>query len=356
MQNNNALSNYSDEIMSKENKKLREENLLQTEKLEALFNMLINLQHSVMARTSSITILQNLDMVTLRGKINEIQEQVYDLVYRNAKLNTNIPTDTGNLNNNFNGTMKSSSSNIYNMKNFRELPEEIRIDSQLQGDNNILRKSINLKAEEANNQNIINSNLNLNNRYSLYSNANNVNNAGPSNNPNPNNNPTAFVNPQAYQRKYTDKEVSVGIAERKISEINQNVNQAQNANVQNTQNNQNQVENKTADFNQNKANDINATVNITVDDHNKTVSTVHKGDLKPSQTEKIMEAINAVTKRLEAQEATQKEMMELMKKNEDEKAKKINAELTCKEIFYSFLLKFFSLFLIFLFLFSQSWR
>lgn len=118
MHNKNVVSNHSEEIIAKENKKLREDSITKDEKLDALFNFLINMQHSVMNRTSSITVLQNYDIITLRSKINEIQEEVLEILHRNFR-----PLINDNLNN-FNGTMKSSSSNMYSMRNFREISEE----------------------------------------------------------------------------------------------------------------------------------------------------------------------------------------------------------------------------------------
>jgi hypothetical protein len=115
--NNNTITNYSEEILSKENKKLREEAHYREEKLDILFNFLINMQHSIMNKTSSISVLQNLDILTLRTKINEIQEETFELVYKNNKQN-NFPAD------NFNGTMKSSSNQMYGMRNFKDLYED----------------------------------------------------------------------------------------------------------------------------------------------------------------------------------------------------------------------------------------
>jgi hypothetical protein len=117
MHNNNAVLNYSEEILTKENKKLREEAHNREEKLDILYNFFINMQHSIMNKTSNISVLQNLDILTLRSKINEIQEETFELIYKNNKQN-NFPAD------NFNGTMKSSSSQMYGIKNFKDLYDD----------------------------------------------------------------------------------------------------------------------------------------------------------------------------------------------------------------------------------------
>lgn len=126
MHNNNTVSNYSEEIMLKENKKLREDAFSRDEKLDALLNFFINMQHSIMNKTSSISVLQNSDILSLRSKISEVQEEVYDMVYKNQRNNfSNVPNNFNNSNAElFNGTMKSSASQMYQMRNFRELSEE----------------------------------------------------------------------------------------------------------------------------------------------------------------------------------------------------------------------------------------
>ena len=43
------------------------------------------MQHSILNRTSNMTVLQNLDCITLRSRINEIQDEVHNLVYKNDK-------------------------------------------------------------------------------------------------------------------------------------------------------------------------------------------------------------------------------------------------------------------------------
>ena len=119
MHNNNNVNNHSEEIIAKENKRLREEAYTRDEKIDTLFNFLINMQHTIMNKTSSIPVLQNLDMIALRTKITEIQENVYELVYKNSRQNYN-----STVNENFSGTMKSTNSQMYTLKNFKELSEE----------------------------------------------------------------------------------------------------------------------------------------------------------------------------------------------------------------------------------------
>ena len=118
MNNNNVASNYSEEYMTKENKKLREDIYAKDEKMEILFNFLTNMQHSILNRTSSITVLQNLDILTLRTRINEIQDEASELFYKNQRQKI----DSGA---NLNGTMKTPPSNLqFGMRNFRELSED----------------------------------------------------------------------------------------------------------------------------------------------------------------------------------------------------------------------------------------
>ena len=117
MNNNNVVSNYSEEYMTKENKKLREDLYAKDEKMDNLFNFLINMQHSILNRTSSMTVLQNLDILTLRTRINEIQDEVQELIYKNQRPQI----DSGA---NLNGTMKTSPPLQYGMKNFRELSDD----------------------------------------------------------------------------------------------------------------------------------------------------------------------------------------------------------------------------------------
>lgn len=112
MHNNNPKGNYSEEYITKENKKLREDVYAKDEKIDILFNFLINMQHSIINKTTSLTVMQNLDILGLRGKINDIQEGVQDLIFRNQRQNES----------NFNATMKSNYG--YRNLNLREFPEE----------------------------------------------------------------------------------------------------------------------------------------------------------------------------------------------------------------------------------------
>jgi hypothetical protein len=125
MHNNNSINNHSEEIMTKENKILREEAHLRNEKLEILYNLLINLQHSIMNRTSSITVLYNLDAKSLRTKINELQDEIFELLNKN-NINIRQLNNINFPNENFNGnnTMKSNLSQYNPMKSLKDLNEE----------------------------------------------------------------------------------------------------------------------------------------------------------------------------------------------------------------------------------------
>ena len=118
--NNKPKGNYSEEYITKENKKLREEVYAKDEKIDVLFNFLINMQQSIINKTTSLTVLQNLDLSSLRDKINNIQEGVHELIYRNQNLNFNQRNNESGNNFNANSTMKST----YCMRNLREYTEE----------------------------------------------------------------------------------------------------------------------------------------------------------------------------------------------------------------------------------------
>lgn len=45
------------------------------------------MQHTILNRTSNLTVLQNLDSITLRSRINEIQDEVHNLVYKQIDKN-----------------------------------------------------------------------------------------------------------------------------------------------------------------------------------------------------------------------------------------------------------------------------
>lgn len=139
LHNNKSLAGNSQsevDLLQKENKKLREEAYSKDEKSDILFNFLLNMQHSLLNKSSGLPILQNVDIITLRSKINEIQDEVYDLIYkRNKTANNSNPNPASNFNfsgennnNNFNGTMRSMNSNqiknIYGLRDFKELSEE----------------------------------------------------------------------------------------------------------------------------------------------------------------------------------------------------------------------------------------
>ena len=265
MHNNNVVSNHSEEILAKENKKLREEAYARDEKIDTLFNFLINMQHSIMNRTSSITVLQNLDILTLRSKINEIQEETFELIYKSNRQN-NLPID-----NNFNGTMKSSSSQFYGMRNFKELSEDnekIRLVNNLifyffrnriNLLNNELSSSENPLKKSTREENFVN--LNLNNKYNIYPEKSiNTPSHNPKNNLNNVQMPVTFGNsiPRQNENSQFNKDININ-----VNEINNN------------------FDNKTADFNNiNNQNKPEINVNITQDSHgevaNKTVSTVRK--------------------------------------------------------------------------------
>jgi hypothetical protein len=83
--NTNSYSNFSEDFLTKENRKLKEEVYAKDEKLDLLLNFLINMQHSILNRTSNMTVLQNLDCITLRSRVNEIQDEVHNLVYKNDR-------------------------------------------------------------------------------------------------------------------------------------------------------------------------------------------------------------------------------------------------------------------------------
>ena len=233
--------------------------------IDTLFNFLINMQHSIMNRTSSITVLQNLDILTLRSKINEIQEETFELIYKSNRQN-NLPID-----NNFNGTMKSSSSQFYGMRNFKELSEDnekIRLVNNLifyffrnriNLLNNELSSSENPLKKSTREENFVN--LNLNNKYNIYPEKSiNTPSHNPKNNLNNVQMPVTFGNsiPRQNENSQFNKDININ-----VNEINNN------------------FDNKTADFNNiNNQNKPEINVNITQDSHgevaNKTVSTVRK--------------------------------------------------------------------------------
>jgi len=72
-------------MLTKDNKKLKEQLYNKDEKLDLLFSFLINMQHVVLNRTSNMTVLQNLDCVSLRSKINEISDEIPNILYKKEK-------------------------------------------------------------------------------------------------------------------------------------------------------------------------------------------------------------------------------------------------------------------------------
>lgn len=101
-------------MLTKDNKKLKEQVYSKDEKLDLLFSFLINMQHVVLNRTSNMTVLQNLDSVSLRSKINEIQEEVPNLLYKKDK------NSQGELqiNNRPSSTLLSLNKNPYDAEEF----------------------------------------------------------------------------------------------------------------------------------------------------------------------------------------------------------------------------------------------
>jgi hypothetical protein len=79
-------------------------------------------------RTSCITVLYNLDANNLRLKINELQDQIFEIIKMNNNINyfTKQANDNNFLNENLNGTntMKSNSNQLHPMKSFKEINEE----------------------------------------------------------------------------------------------------------------------------------------------------------------------------------------------------------------------------------------
>lgn len=72
------------------------------------------MQHTILNRTSNMTVLQNLDCLTLRSRINEIQDEVHNIIYKYDK-NIDDPALSANL-------TKSPLLSI--SRNFRDLSEE----------------------------------------------------------------------------------------------------------------------------------------------------------------------------------------------------------------------------------------
>ncbi len=108
--NSNNYTNLSEDFLTKENRKLKEEVYAKDEKLDLLLNFLINMQHSILNRTSNLTVLQNLDCITLRSRINEIQDEVHNLVYKSNKNNINANAPGSPL--------------LSSTRNFRDISEE----------------------------------------------------------------------------------------------------------------------------------------------------------------------------------------------------------------------------------------
>jgi len=101
--------------LTKENRKLKEEVYAKDEKLDLLLSFVINMQHSILNRTSNITVLQNLDCITLRSRVNEIQDEVHSLVYRNQR---------DGLENNPIAPRSPKSPLLTSTRNFRDISEE----------------------------------------------------------------------------------------------------------------------------------------------------------------------------------------------------------------------------------------
>ncbi len=111
--NSNSYPNNSEEFLTKENRKLKEEIYSKDEKLDLLLNFLINLQNSILNRSSNITVLQNIDCASLRSRINEIQEEVLNLSHKRDKHYLD--------NSNF---LVNKSPLLSSSRNFKEISEE----------------------------------------------------------------------------------------------------------------------------------------------------------------------------------------------------------------------------------------
>jgi hypothetical protein len=75
------------------------------------------MQHSIINKTTSLTVLQNLDLPGLREKINNIQEGVHDLIYK-SQNNIINSKKLANTVNNFNSMKSNNNNSNYNSYNF----------------------------------------------------------------------------------------------------------------------------------------------------------------------------------------------------------------------------------------------
>jgi hypothetical protein len=74
------------------------------------------MQQTIINKTTSLTVIQNLDLSGLRSKINDIQERVYDLI----NINQNNIINNKKLGNTLNNSIKSNYYNSYDNINTKE--------------------------------------------------------------------------------------------------------------------------------------------------------------------------------------------------------------------------------------------